>query len=86
MNDVGLKWVFDEIVARLLGIWLCWVCCQELRIGLAERKIRLHARWIASWVVHRDEAPMMYWFGMISNVFGVVCSLVLTIFGWRLQG
>ena len=73
-----------EIVARIVAIYLCFICGQKLWYGFVERKI---APWrglldFYQQVFHRDTEPVRYWMEMGQMITGVVTSLFVAILGW----
>jgi len=64
----GIGAFIPDFVYRVVAIWLCYACGQQLWNGLAERKI---TPWIR------------YWFEISQMMFGVAASLFVVIFGWH---
>ena len=85
-----MQFFFDEIVARIVAIYLCVHCSRKLWYCLVERKI---AYWIddfidwllVDWskiVVHSDTTPVRYWILIGLRIICVVGCLGVAIFGW----
>ena len=88
-----MQFFLDEIVARIVAIYLCVDCSRKLLHGLVERKIAYvrdgdFLGWFLDWVdwsnlvVHRDATPVRYWIQMGLVVFTLFASFVVAIFGW----
>jgi hypothetical protein len=81
-----------EVVARIVAIYLCYDCGCKIWYGLIERKITLVSTdllnclldwWTPPQVLHRDTAPVRYWFVMGTQVFAMLACLVVAIIGWQ---
>jgi hypothetical protein len=83
-----MQFFLDEIVARIVAIYLCVYCSRKLWYGLVERKI---AHWnddvidwlLVDWskvVARRDATPVQYWIPIALRIICVLGSLA--IFGW----
>jgi hypothetical protein len=79
-----------EIVARIVGIYICVDCGRTVWRGLGERKIRLYHSsdfldlvfdW-SNYVAHRDAAPVRYWMTVTLHGFASVSGFIVAIFGW----
>jgi hypothetical protein len=87
-----MQFFFYEIVARIVAIYLCVDCSRKLWYGLVERKITYFVGnadfldWLISdsWsrVAYRDATPVRYWIQIGIQIFTLVASLVVAIFGW----
>ena len=86
-----MQFLFYEIVARIVAIYLCVDCCRRIGNGLAERKIAYTLNgdvvdWLlfdsSRWVAHRDTTPVRYWMQIGLQVIAFVACLVVAIHGW----
>ena len=85
-----MQFFLYEIVARIVAIYLCFVCFRTLRNALVERKIGYRNTDFLEWLltdwsnqfVHRDAAPVRYWMEIGQMIIGSASGLVIAIFGW----
>jgi hypothetical protein len=73
-----------DIVYRILGIWVCYICSQKLWYGLVERKITPWRDILDFYkqVYHRDTTPVRYWMEIGQMITGSAAGLFVAIFGW----
>jgi hypothetical protein len=83
-----MQFFLDEIVARVVAIYLFIDCRRIIKDGLAEGKIRSFnpdlldwSRWSNS-LVYKDVSPIMYWFQIGIRAFTLMGCLEVAIFGW----
>jgi hypothetical protein len=85
-----MRFFLYEIVARIVGIYLCLDCSRALWYGLVERKIAhfnsdfldgLLIDW-SKRIIHRDAAPVQYWIQNCIQITLLVGCLFVSIFGW----
>jgi hypothetical protein len=89
-----MQFFLNEIVARIVAIYLCVDLSRKLWFGLVERRIGYVVRdgdflgllldWVdwSKLVIHRDAAPVRYWIQIGLVTFTLFASLVVAIFGW----
>jgi hypothetical protein len=89
-----MRFFLNEIVARVVAIYLCVDLSRKLWHGLVERKIGyvvsrgdlldLLLDWVdwSKLVIQRDTAPIRYWIQIGLVAFTLFASLVVAIFGW----
>ena len=85
-----MQFFFDEIVARIVALYLCVYCGRKLWYGLVERKIAYWNDDVMDWllvdwskvIARRDVTPVRYWILIGLRVFCVLGSLGVAIFGW----
>ena len=85
-----MQFFLYEIVARIVAIYLCYDCGRRLWYGLVERKIaHYNSDFIGSllidwskWIVQRDAAPVQYWIQIGLQIFVLIGSVFVAIFGW----
>jgi hypothetical protein len=79
-----MQFFLYEIVARLVAIYLCFICGRKLQHGFVEREITPW-RGLLDFnknVFHRDTVPVLYWMEMGQVTIGLVAGLLVAIFGW----
>ena len=89
-----MQFFLCEIVARIVGIWVCYNCGLTLWNGLAERKIAyfnddLIDGLLVDWskvIAHRDTMPVRYWIQIGLQISFVAGGLGVAIFGWWQPG
>ena len=81
----GVGAFIPDFVYRVVAIWLCYACGQQLWNGLVERKITPWRNLLDFYkqTFHRDTTPIRYWFEISQMMFGVAASLFVVIFGWH---
>ena len=84
-----MQFFLTEIVARVIAIYLLIDTGRALWYGLAERKTSVANYMfmdafvrLPDWSADRNTAPWQYWFLISSQVFTLLCCLVIAIFGW----
>jgi len=85
-----VQFLFDQIVARIVAVYLCVYCGRKLWYGLVERKIGYWNDDVIDWlladwskiIAYRDATPVRYWILISLRMFCAVCCLGVAIFGW----
>jgi CHASE2 domain-containing sensor protein len=80
----------DQVVARIVAIYLCFYCSRKLWYGLVERKIAYWNDDFIDWllidwskvIAHRDATPVRYWILIGLRIICVVGCLGVAILGW----
>jgi len=84
-----MRFFLDEIVARIVAIYLCIDGSRQLWRALVERKIKYFnpdlLNWYLDWSnarADRDSTPVQYWIQIGFRILLLIASLVVAIFGW----
>jgi hypothetical protein len=85
-----MRFFLCEIVARIVAVWVCFICGRTLWNGLTERKIAffnddLIDGFLIDWskvIAHRDTTPVQYWIQIGLQIFAVAGGIGVAIFGW----
>ncbi|HZR72612.1 hypothetical protein [Bradyrhizobium sp.] len=87
-----MQFFLYEILARIVGIYVCYDCSRTLWSGLVERKITCFigsgdiVDWLLTspvrWTFERDAAPVRYWMSVGLQIFYLIAGIVMAIFGW----
>ena len=85
-----MHFFFDQIVARVVALYLCIYCSRKLWYGLVERKISYWNDDFIDWllvdwskvVAHRDATPVRYWILISLRIICALAGLGVAIFGW----
>ena len=85
-----MRFFLDEIVARIVAIYVCVSCSRTLWRGLVERKIAyfnddIIGSFLVDWskvIAHRDATPVRYWIQIGLQISFAVSGFFVAIFGW----
>jgi hypothetical protein len=80
-----MQFFLQEVVARIVAIYLCVDCGRDLWRGFVERKIAYYSTdWLdwSNWVADRDATPIRYWMQMGLEAISMVACFFVAIFGW----
>ena len=83
-----MQFFLDQIVARIVAIYLCVYCSRQLWYGLVERKIAyfnddfldgLLIDW-SKVIAYRDATPVRYWIQIGLQTTSLVACLFVALF------
>jgi hypothetical protein len=85
-----MRFFLDEIVARIVAIYVCVSCSRTLWRGLVERKIAyfnddIIGSLLIDWskvIAHRDTTPIRYWIQIGLQISFAISGFFVAIFGW----
>jgi len=84
-----MQFFLDQIVARVVAIYLFFSCGSILWRGLVERKVRYYngdiGGLLIDWskvIAYRDATPVRYWLMIFVWTFCVLGCAGVAIFGW----
>jgi hypothetical protein len=74
-----------DFVYRIVAMWVCYFCGNNLWRALVERKIELERGLLDfyTYVVHRDTAPVQYWIQIGLAILALTGGVSVVIFGWH---